>query len=45
MNEKKSLAKSYIALGSNIGDPIANVRQAIDTLSKAINFAQHLAFT
>lgn len=27
-------AKSYIALGSNIGDPIANVKQAILELSK-----------
>jgi len=35
MSEKKSLAKSYIAIGSNIGDPIANVRRAIETLSKS----------
>ncbi len=33
MDKKKNLAKSYIALGSNVGDPLANVRQAIEKLS------------
>ncbi len=33
MDNKQKPIKSYIALGSNIGDPITNVRKAIDTLS------------
>jgi 2-amino-4-hydroxy-6-hydroxymethyldihydropteridine diphosphokinase len=33
MDKKKSLAKSYIALGSNVGDPVANVRQVIKKIS------------
>ena len=34
MNDEGKLARSYIALGSNIGDAIANVKQAISQLSK-----------